>query len=103
MKLTAFFCELEKTLGREAVLWGPNDVMRYENDGLSSLRPPYVVVFPPNTVDLVQMVKFAAHSKLRGPAACGLSGLQPPGRFGLCYDDLGPSLWAETGFPPPRE
>jgi glycolate oxidase len=86
MKLTALVRELERILGREAVLWRPNDVMLYEYDGLSSLRPPDVVVFPRNTVDVVRIVKFAAQHKLlvvpRG-AGTGLSGGSVPWQGGI--------------------
>jgi glycolate oxidase len=51
--------------------------MLYEYDGLSSLRPPDVVVFPRTTQQVVQIVKFAANRQLlvipRG-AGTGLSG-----------------------------
>jgi FAD/FMN-containing dehydrogenase len=66
MKPTALVRELEKILGREAVLWRPDDVMLYEYDGLSALRPPDAVVFPRTTVDVVQSVKFAARQRLFG-------------------------------------
>jgi glycolate oxidase len=86
MKLAALVRKLEKMLGREAVLWRPNDVMLYEYDGLSSMRPPDVVVFPRNTVDVVQIVKFAADHKLlvvpRG-AGTGLSGGSLPWQGGI--------------------
>ena len=86
MKLAALVRKLEKMLGREAVLWRPNDVMLYEYDGLSSLRPPDVVVFPRNTADVVQIVKFAADHKLlvvpRG-AGTGLSGGSLPWQGGI--------------------
>jgi glycolate oxidase len=86
MKLAALVRKLEKMLGREAVLWRPNDVMLYEYDGLSSLRPPDVVVFPRNTADVVQIVKFAADNKLlvvpRG-AGTGLSGGSLPWQGGI--------------------
>ena len=86
MKLAALVRKLEKMLGREAVLWRPNDVMLYEYDGLSSMRPPDVVVFPRNTVDVVQIVKFAADHKLlvvpRG-AGTGLSGGALPWQGGI--------------------
>ena len=86
MKLAALVRKLEKMLGREAVLWRPNNVMLYEYDGLSSMRPPDVVVFPRNTVDVVQIVKFAADHKLlvvpRG-AGTGLSGGALPWQGGI--------------------
>ena len=86
MKLAALVRKLEKMLRREAVLWRPNDVMLYEYDGLSSMRPPDVVVFPRNTVDVVQIVKFAADHKLlvvpRG-AGTGLSGGSLPWQGGI--------------------
>jgi FAD/FMN-containing dehydrogenase len=63
MKLAALIRELEKILGREAVLWRPDDVMLCEYDGLCSLRPPGVVVFPRNTADFVRIVEFAPESR----------------------------------------
>lgn len=62
MKLTALVRELERILGREAVSWRPEDHMLYEYDGLSSLRPADVVVFP--RTYFVQIVKCAAGQKL---------------------------------------
>jgi len=59
-RLTALACDLEKILGCEAGLWRPDDVMLYEYDGLSSLRPPDAVVFPRTTVDVVRIVKFVS-------------------------------------------
>ena len=86
MKLTALVRELERILGREAVLWRPEDLMLYEYDGLSSLRPPDVVVFPRTTEHVVQIVKFAASQKLlvvpRG-AGTGLSGGSLPWQGGI--------------------
>jgi len=64
MKLTALVRELEITLGREAVLWRPDDLMLYEYDGLSSFCPPNVAVFPRTTEHVVQIVKFAASQQL---------------------------------------
>jgi len=86
MKLTAMVRELERLLGREAVLWRPEDLMLYEYDGLSSLRAPDVVVFPRNTEDVVRIVKFAASERLvvvpRG-AGTGLSGGSVPWQGGI--------------------
>jgi len=60
--------------------------MLYEYDGLSSLRPPDVVVFPRTTEHVVQVVKFAAREKLlvvpRG-AGTGLSGGSIPWQGGI--------------------
>jgi FAD/FMN-containing dehydrogenase len=64
MRLTALVRELERILGREAVLLRPDDLMLYEYDGLSSLRPPDVVFFPRTTQHVVQIVKSAASQKL---------------------------------------
>ncbi len=78
--------ELVRILGPEAVLWQPEDLMLYEYDGLSSLRPPDVVVFPRTTQDVVKVVKFAASHKLfvvpRG-AGTGLSGGALPWEGGI--------------------
>ncbi len=60
--------------------------MLYEYDGLSSLRPPDVVVLPRTTEHVVQVVKFAASKKLmvvpRG-AGTGLSGGALPAQGGI--------------------
>ena len=86
MKPTALVRELVSILGRDAVLWRPEDLMLYEYDGLSSLRPPDVVVFPRSTEHVVQVVKFAASRKLlvvpRG-AGTGLSGGSLPWQGGI--------------------
>jgi glycolate oxidase len=77
MKNTSLVRELVSMLGRDAVLWRPEDLMLYEYDGLSAMRPPDVVVFPRTTEHVVQIVKFASSRKLlvipRG-AGTGLSG-----------------------------
>ena len=86
MKPTALVRALVSILGRDAVLWRPEDLMLYEYDGLSSLRPPDVVVFPRTTEHVVQVVKFAASRKLlvvpRG-AGTGLSGGSLPCQGGI--------------------
>jgi glycolate oxidase len=72
-----FTRELVRLVGQDAVLWRPEDLMLYEYDGLSSLRPPDVVVFPTTTDHVVGIVKLAAREKVpviaRG-AGTGLSG-----------------------------
>jgi glycolate oxidase len=69
--------ELRQIAGPEAVLWRPEDLMLYEYDGLSSLRPPDAVVFPTTTGQVVKIVKLAARDGVpviaRG-AGTGLSG-----------------------------
>jgi glycolate oxidase len=64
-------------MGREGVLWRPEDLMLYEYDGLSALRTPDAVVFPTTTEQVVRLVKLAAGRKIpivpRG-AGTGLSG-----------------------------
>lgn len=77
MKLSPLVRELAEIVGRDSVLWRPEDLMLYEYDGLSSLRQPDAVVFPRTTDDVVQIVKLAArHDRpvvARG-AGTGLSG-----------------------------
>ena len=86
MKPTSMVRELVSILGPDAVLWRPEDLMLYEYDGLSSLRPPDVVVLPRTTEHVVQVVKFAASKKLmivpRG-AGTGLSGGALPAQGGI--------------------
>ena len=77
MKPTPLASELTRILGPDAVLWLPDDLMLYEYDGLSSVRPPDAVVFPTTTEHVVQIVKLAGREKVpviaRG-AGTGLSG-----------------------------
>jgi glycolate dehydrogenase FAD-linked subunit len=64
-------------MGREGVLWRPEDLMLYEYDALSALRTPDAVVFPTTTEEVVELVKLAAKRNIpivpRG-AGTGLSG-----------------------------
>ncbi len=73
----SFVRELTKIVGVGAVLSKDEDLMLYEYDGLSSLRPPDVVVFPSTTEQVVKLVKLAKREGLpvipRG-AGTGLSG-----------------------------
>ncbi len=75
--MKSFTRELIRLVGRDAVLWRPEDLMLYEYDGLSSLRQPDAVVLPTTTDHVVGIVKFAAREKVpvvaRG-AGTGLSG-----------------------------
>ncbi len=77
MDRSALIRGLSRIVGPEAVLWRPEDLMLYEYDALSSLRPPDAVVFPSSTEHVVQLVKLAARENLpvvpRG-AGTGLSG-----------------------------
>jgi glycolate oxidase len=86
MKLTALLHELGRILGQDGVLWRPEDLMLYEYDGLSAVRPPDVVVFPKTTAEVVEVVKLAAREKLvvvpRG-AGTGLSGGSLPSQGGI--------------------
>jgi len=90
MKLTALVRELEITLGREAVLWRPDDLMLYEYDGLSSFCPPNVAVFPRTTEHVVQIVKFAASQQLLVvPRGAGM-GLLPTASVARATTPSGP-------------
>jgi len=77
MKPSPLVRELARRLGPDAVLWRPEDLMLYEYDALSCLKPPQAVVFPLSTEDVVAVVKLAAREQLpvvpRG-AGTGLSG-----------------------------
>jgi glycolate oxidase len=77
MKPSPLVRELTRSVGPEAVLWRPEDLMLYEYDALSSLRAPDAVVFPTRTDHVVSIVKLAKqHGSpvvARG-AGTGLSG-----------------------------
>jgi glycolate oxidase len=77
MATTPLIRELTQVLGAENVLGRPEDLMLYEYDGLSSVRPPDAVVFPTTTQQVVNIVNLAARFKVpviaRG-AGTGLSG-----------------------------
>lgn len=76
-KPTALIRQLTRTVGAEAVLWRPEDLMLYEYDALASLRQPEAVVFPSTTEHVVEIVKLAGRENVpvvaRG-AGTGLSG-----------------------------
>jgi len=77
MKPKSLFRELARIVGKEGVLWRPEDLMLYEYDALSSRRQPQAVAFPCTTEHVVQIVRLAARLALpvvaRG-AGTGLSG-----------------------------
>jgi glycolate oxidase len=77
MKPTPLASELARIAGPDAVLWRPEDLMLYEYDALSSVRPPDAVIFPTTAEQVVRIVKLAAKEKVpviaRG-AGTGLSG-----------------------------
>ena len=69
--------ELTQIVGGGAVLGRPEDLMLYEYDGLSSVRPPDAVVFPTTTQQVVSIVKLAARvgtPVIARGAGTGLSG-----------------------------
>jgi glycolate oxidase len=69
--------DLEKTLGSDAVLHRPEDLLLYEYDGSVEIAKPECVVFPRTTADVVAIVQIANRYKTplvgRG-AGTGLSG-----------------------------
>ena len=77
MKPSGLAKELAGIVGKDGVLWNPEDLMLYEYDALSSLRQPDAVVFPRSTEHVVQIAKAALRRNLalvaRG-AGTGLSG-----------------------------
>src|SRR5712691_2948709 len=77
MRPSRIIRELNRITDPQAVLWRPEDLMLYEYDGLSSVRPPDAVVFPVTTEQVVKIVKLAAKENVpviaRG-AGTGLSG-----------------------------
>src|SRR5438876_11177463 len=77
MKPSPLVRELTRIVGPDAVLWRAEDLMLYEYDALSSVRPPDAVVFPMTTEHVVGIVKLAGKEKVpviaRG-AGTGLSG-----------------------------
>src|SRR5438876_844729 len=77
MKPSPLVRELTRIVGPDAVLWRAEDLMLYEYDALSSVRPPDAVVFPMTTEHVVGIVRLAAKEKVpviaRG-AGTGLSG-----------------------------
>src|SRR5437773_3751025 len=77
MRPSRIIRELNRITDPQAVLWRPEELMLYEYDGLSSVRPPDAVVFPVTTEQVVKIVKLAAKENVpviaRG-AGTGLSG-----------------------------
>jgi glycolate oxidase len=68
---------LERALGRDGVLWRPEEVIAFEYDGTIEKARPQVVVFPTSAEQVAQAVRIALEAKLpvipRG-AGTGLSG-----------------------------
>src|SRR5712691_8438675 len=77
MRPSRIIRELNRITDPQAVLWRPEDLMLYEYDGLSSVRPPDAVVFPVTTEGVVEIVMVAQKENVpliaRG-AGTGLSG-----------------------------
>src|SRR6266571_2779478 len=77
MRPSRIIRELNRVTDPQAVLWRPEDLMLYEYDGLSSVRPPDAVVFPVTTEQVVKVVKVSKSENVpviaRG-AGTGLSG-----------------------------
>jgi glycolate oxidase len=69
--------DLKKTLGADAVLYRPEELLLYEYDGSVEIARPNCVVFPRNSKDLVGIVQIANRYQIpiigRG-AGTGLSG-----------------------------
>ena len=69
--------ELQEILGKQTVLFAPEDLMMYEYDGSIEVARPDVVVFPRTTQDVVRIVQLANRHQVpitgRG-AGTGLSG-----------------------------
>lgn len=90
MKLKRLIKELEKSLGRDAVLSRPEELLVYEYDASLERGLPQVVVFPRNTQDVVNIVRLANAAGVaivsRG-AGTGLSGgaLAPEGGLLLVF------------------
>jgi glycolate oxidase len=77
MKPNQLVRDLFQIVGKEGVLWQPDDLLLYAYDGLSTEGEPDAVVFPTTTEQVVKIVKLAASRKVpvvaRG-AGTGLSG-----------------------------
>ena len=75
--LTPFVRDLQEALGRDAVIWAPEDLLVYEYDGTFDRGAPEAVAFPANTAEVAAAVKIANAYELpitpRG-AGTGLSG-----------------------------
>src|SRR3990170_5171004 len=68
---------LERAVGRDAVLWRPEELLAFEYDGTIEKALPQAVVFPDTTEQVAQVVRIALEAGLpvvpRG-AGTGLSG-----------------------------
>ena len=77
MSSSAVVRQLQRIVGRDAVLHRPDDLMLYEYDGSIERGLPQLVVFPQTTEQVCEVVKLANRSALpiipRG-AGTGLSG-----------------------------
>jgi len=77
MKPNQLVRDLFQIVGKEGVLWQPDDLLLYAYDGLSTAGEPDAVVFPTTTEQVVGIVKLAASRRVpvvaRG-AGTGLSG-----------------------------
>ncbi len=69
--------ELERAVGKDAVLWRPEEVLAFEYDGTIERAMPQAVAFPDNAQQVAEVVKIALGAGLpvvpRG-AGTGLSG-----------------------------
>jgi glycolate oxidase len=78
--------ELQKALGRDSVLYRPEDLMVYEYDASLAKGTPDLVVLPQTTQDVVTIVKIAGKYKIpivpRG-SGTGLSGGSVPRTGGI--------------------
>lgn len=86
LKLKRLIKQLEGSLGRDAVLSNPEEVLVYEYDASLERGVPQVVVFPRSTLDVVQIVRLANQAEIpivsRG-AGTGLSGGAVPSEGGV--------------------
>ena len=78
--------ELQKILGRDAVLWRPEELLLYEYDASAERAGPDAVVLPRNVEDVVRLVRLANRYGVplvgRG-AGTGLSGVALTPQGGL--------------------
>ena len=83
---SALVAELERSLGTDAVLWRPYDLMLYEYDGSIDKARAEAVVFPRSARDVSAVVKLCNARGVpytaRG-AGTGLSGGAIPSRGGV--------------------
>lgn len=77
MKQKEMIHDLVNIVGRQAVLYTPEDLLVYEYDGSFETHPPDVVVLPRTTEEVSQIAKVAARYEVplvaRG-AGTGLAG-----------------------------